>query len=124
VCVLLVEDEPVILMATAFFLEEASLKVMTANDGLHAVDLIDQHPGYFTALVTDFHMPFATGAHVVMHMRRKYPDIPMVITTALTHVVTEDWRLQHAVDMVGKPYNPETLVGLNGYAVGQRIAPS
>lgn len=111
-CVLLVEDEPLILMATAFCLEGAGYKVMTANDGLHAFDLLEQHPGYFTALVTDFHTPFATGAHVVMHMRQKYPAVPMIMTTAITHVVTEGWRLQHGVDMLAKPYDPDTLISM------------
>lgn len=109
-CVLLVEDELIILMATAFCLEGAGFRVMTADDGLHALDLVEQHPGYFTALVTDFHMPLVTGAQVVMSMRRKYPGIPMIITTALTHVVTEAWQLQYGVDMLAKPYDPETLI--------------
>ncbi len=103
-CVLFVEDEPLILMATAFCLEGAGFKVMTADDGLHAIDLLEQHPGHFTALVTDLHMPRLTGAHVVMSMRRTYPGIPMIITTALTHVVTEGWQLQYAVDMLAKAW--------------------
>jgi len=112
VCVLLVEDEPIILLATAFCLEGAGFEVLTAGDGLQAIDLLDQHPGRFTALVTDFHMPLVTGAHLVVAMRRTYPAIPMIITTALTHVVTEGWQLQYAVDMLAKPYDPETLIGM------------
>lgn len=72
-CVLIGEDEPIVLLTTATWLEDAGFKVMTARDGLHAVDLLEQHPGYFTALVTDFHMPRGmTRAHVVMYT----PDIP------------------------------------------------
>lgn len=112
VCVLLVEDEPIILMATAFCLEGAGFQVMTADDGLHAIDLLERHPGHFTALVTDLHMPLLTGAHVVMSMRRKYPGIPMIITTALTHGVAEDWRLRYGVDVLAKPYDPETLISM------------
>lgn len=112
-CVLIVEDEPIILLTTATWLEDAGFKVMTASDGLHAVDLLEQHPGHFSALVTDFHMPFGmTGAHVMMHMRLKYPAIPMIITTAITYVVTEGWRLQYGVDMLAKPYDPEALVSM------------
>jgi len=58
VCVLFVEDEPLILLTTAALLEDAGFRVMTANDGLHAVDLLKQYPRHFTALVTGFHMPF------------------------------------------------------------------
>ncbi len=98
-CVLIVEDEPIILMTTAAWLE--------------AVDLLEMHPGYFSALVTDFHMPLGmTGAHLVMHMRKRYPTIPMIIATAITYVVTEGWRLQYGVDMLAKPYDPEALVSM------------
>ena len=110
-CVLIVEDEPIVLLTTATWLEDAGFKVMTASDGLHAVDLLDQHPGHFTALVTDFHMPMGmTGAHLVMHMRPEYPAIPMIITTAIAYVVTEGWRLQYGADVLAKPYDPEALV--------------
>ena len=109
-CILYVEDEPLILMITAFCLEGAGFKVMTADNGLDAVDLLERHPGHFTALVTDFHMPLMTGAHLAMSMRRNYPATPMIITTALTHIVTEGWRLQYGVDMLAKPYDPETLI--------------
>lgn len=109
-CILIVEDEPITLLATATWLEDAGFEVMAASDGLHAVDLLEQHPGHFTALVTDFHMPLVTGADVVMSMRRNYPNIPMIITTAVSHAVTEDWQFQYGVDMLPKPYDPETLV--------------
>lgn len=112
-CILIVEDEPIILMVTAFCLEGAGFDVMTAHDGLQATELLAQHPGRFTALVTDFHMPHGiTGAHVVTHMRQEYPDTPMIITTALTHVVTDDWRREHDVDVLAKPYDPEVLVAM------------
>ncbi len=110
---MIVEDEPTILLTTAAWLEDAGFKVVTASDGLHAVDLLEQHPGHFPALVTDFHMPFGmTGAHVATHMRLKHPAVPMIITTAVTCVVTEGWRLQHGVDMLAKPYDPEALVAM------------
>jgi len=40
VCILIVEDEPITLLATATWLEDAGFKVMTAHDGLHAVELL------------------------------------------------------------------------------------
>ena len=61
--------------------------------------------------MTDFHMPLGvTGVHVVMHMRQRYPALPMIITTAITCVVTKTWRLKYGVDMLAKPYDPEVLV--------------
>jgi CheY-like chemotaxis protein len=113
VCVLIVEDEPIILLTTATWIEDAGFQVMGANDGFHAVDLLERHPGHFTALITDFHMPRGmTGADVVMRMRQRYPAIPMIITTAMTYVVTEGWRRQYGVDVLAKPYRPDTLVSM------------
>jgi len=112
VCVLIVEDQPLVLMTTAFCLEGADFEVMTAADGLLAVDLLEQYPGRFTALVTDWNMPFMTGEDVVMHMRRTYPGIPMIITTAITYTVSESWQLRYGVDLLIKPYNLEKLIKL------------
>ena len=112
-CILIAEDEPIIRLTTATWLEDAGFEVMPASDGMRAADILEQHPGHFTGLVTDFHMPLGmTGAHLVMHMRQTYPAIPMIITTAITYVVTEGWRLQYGVDMLAKPYKPETLVSM------------
>ena len=109
-CILIVEDEPITLLATATWLEDAGFTVMAAHDGSQAMDLLEQHPDRFTALITDFHMPILTGADVIVSMRQKYPAIPMIMTTALTHAVTNDWRLQYNVETLSKPYDPETLV--------------
>ena len=48
VCVLVVEDELLILMAAAEYLEGAGHEVMTAGHGLEAIALIEQWPIRFT----------------------------------------------------------------------------
>ena len=110
-CVLVVEDEPLILMAAAECLEDAGHEVMTAGHGLEAITLIEQWPGKFTFLVTDFHMPHGvTGAQLVHHMRQSYPNIPMLITTALAGAVTPQFRERHRVELLAKPYDSDSLV--------------
>jgi len=112
VCILVVEDEPLIRMLAAECLEDAGYEVVTAEHGLEAINLIKQWPIRFGILVTDYHMPHGvTGGQLVQHMRQSYPDIPMLITTALADEVTEEFRKRHGVQMLTKPYN---LNGLNG----------
>ena len=114
-CILLVEDDPLVRMVTATTLSDADYVVTEAEHGLRAVELIDQHPGCFIALVTDFHMPGEmTGVDVVMHMRRSYPIIPMVIASALAGVVDPDWRRRHGVHLLQKPYPASALLSLLG----------
>jgi len=49
---------------------------------------------------------------IVTHTRQEYLVIPMIITTALTHVVTNDWRREHDVDVLAKSYDPKLLVAM------------
>ncbi len=51
-------------------------------------------------------------------MRPLYSAIPMILTSALTHVVTEGWRLRYGVDLLPKPYEAEELATLVGQLVG------
>lgn len=119
-CVLVVEDEPLILMSAAECLEDAGHEVMTAGHGLEAMTLIELWPVRFTTLVTDYHMPHGvTGAQLVQHMRQSYPDIPMLITTALASAVTAEFRERHGVEMLTKPYDPNSLVATVGRLLGR-----
>ena len=112
-CILLVEDDPLVRMVTAATLTDAGHEVMEAEDGPHALALIRGHPGHFHALVTDFHMPHhLTGGDVVERMRRDYPAIPMVIASALTGVVDPAWRQRHSVHLLQKPYTAGALLSL------------
>ena len=112
-CILLVEDEPLVRMVTAATLTDAEYAVMEAEHGPHAVELIGRHPGHFSALVTDFHMPHGmTGADLVVHMRQHYPAIPMIIASALTGVIDPAWRRLHHVHLLQKPYSGVALLSL------------
>lgn len=110
-CVLIVEDEPLLLTLMAEFLKDAGHEVMTAEDGLKAMILIEQWPAKFTMLVTDYNMPHGvTGGHLVQHMRQSYSSIPMLIATARVDAVTAQFRERHRVEMLIKPYGLANLV--------------
>ena len=110
-CVLVVEDEPLVLMSAAAFLEDAGHEVMTAEHGPDAVALIERWPAKFTILVTDYHMPHGmTGAQLVEHMRPSYMGIPMLITTARTDAITAEFQSRHRINMLAKPYDLDNLV--------------
>ena len=122
-CVLVVEDEPLLLMAVAECLEDAGHEVMTAEHALEAVTLIEAWPARFSALVTDYHMPHGfNGGQLVHYMRRSYPGIPMLIATARADAVTAEFRRRHGVEMLPKPYSPDGLAAAVGRLLG--LAPA
>lgn len=112
-CILLVEDDPVVRMTTAALLEDAGHVVLEARHGPHAVALIARYPGRFTVLVTDYHMPHGmTGVDLIEHMRPLYPEIPMIIATAMPDAVDTGWAQRFAVRILAKPYTMPALLSL------------
>ena len=112
-CVLVVEDELLIRMSTALTLEELGLAVMCAADGNDAIELIDRHAAYFSALVTDLNMPGGVdGRQVVEHMRRHYPTIPIYLVSAQTASIAEPWRRELQVTVVDKPFDADQLAAM------------
>lgn len=128
-CVLIVEDEPLLLTLMAEFLEDAGYEVMTAEHGLEALTLIEQWPAKFTMLVTDYNMPHGVnGGHLVQQMRQSYLSIPMLIVTARANAVTAQFLERHRVEMLIKPYRLADLVKvvrlLLGHADGVAASPA
>ncbi len=110
-CVLLVEDEAIILMVLQDVFVEAGHQVMSAATVAEGVLLLEQHPGHFSAVVTDFHTPGGLhGGHLIERVRHTYPDIPVILATATRHAITPEWRKQYSVELVEKPYSPDAVV--------------
>ena len=112
-CVLLVEDEPVIREIMAESLQDAGYDVMEARDGDQAIGLMDDAQGRFTILVTDLHMPgSADGTVVAARLRELRPGIPVIITTGRPDVLAATWREADGYTLLRKPYLPSRLVML------------
>ncbi len=112
-CVLLVEDEPMIREIMAETLQDAGFEVFEAPSGDSALDILSNPPKAFSILVTDFHMPGATdGAQVAACMRSLDPHIPIIIATGRPEVLQPSWRRELGYHLLRKPYLPSHLVTL------------
>ncbi len=112
-CVLLVEDEPLIREIMTETLQEAGHEVAEARTGDEAMELIRTSPNHFTALVTDFHMPGSfDGAEVAASIRKRVPAIPVVIASGRPEVFQPAWRAELGYRLLRKPYGPRQLVDL------------
>lgn len=112
-CVLFVDDEPLIAMVMEDALSDAGREVMTAEHAPAAVTLLRHHPGKFSAVVSDYHMPGElNGVDLIEHVREIYPAIPAVVATGRPDVIKADWLARYGVKLLAKPYAPEALVAL------------
>lgn len=79
--VLLVEDDPLILIHSTMALEDAGYEVVTAADGEAALDEVARRPD-LEALFTDVDLPGRIdGVEVAAAVRRANPDASIVVTS-------------------------------------------
>jgi signal transduction histidine kinase/CheY-like chemotaxis protein len=78
--VLLVEDDPLIAMATAAMLKKLGHQTREARNGAQALTLIESGTP-FDLMITDYSMPKMTGMQLAEAVRKLRPDLPIVLAT-------------------------------------------
>lgn len=79
--VLIVDDSPIDRRLAAGLLGHAAdWKLLLAADGSEALTLVSQQPP--DVIVTDLQMPELNGLELVSAVRRKHPQIPVILMTA------------------------------------------
>lgn len=80
--VLLIEDEPNIIVAISFILQRAGWKVQTHSDGANALDAVNRvNPD---VIVLDVMLPGRSGFDILADVRARddNPDVPVLMLTA------------------------------------------
>ncbi|BDU69017.1 hypothetical protein GETHOR_11180 [Geothrix oryzae] len=88
--VLLVDDEPQILQTTGSALTSLGLEVVTATDGLEALERFREHRTSLRLVLMDLTMPRMDGREAFQAMRALDPRIPVVLSSGFTE---QDSRL-------------------------------
>lgn len=107
--VLVVDDEPDILLLHRLNLEAAGHRVVLAADGITALDRIaDERPD---AVVLDVMMPALDGWGVLERLRVHDTPPPVLVVSAKS-APTDVQRAKDlgAADYLAKPYDPEELL--------------
>jgi CheY-like chemotaxis protein len=108
--VLLVEDEPLVLLIAQDALEAGGFAVLPVQLASEAMDILDGRIAELSGLVTDIRLPGgADGWEIARHARELRPDLPIVYTTADG---AGDWPAQGVPNsvVVQKPYAPAQLL--------------
>ena len=106
--IVLVEDEPHVLRATAELLEEDGLKVIEACDGSSALACLEAHPDT-SVLVTDIALSDGVDGLALAHsVAERWPHIRIVIVSGAVRPEGRDYP-QGALFFT-KPYAPAALV--------------
>lgn len=112
-CILLVEDEPLIRLMLAEELDQEGFELQEAADGDVAIGMIDKAERDYTLLLTDIHLPGRhDGLAVARHFRRHHPAVPVVYMSGRPDVLESIADKGPQDRLLTKPFRPSQLVRL------------
>jgi PAS domain S-box-containing protein len=103
--ILFVDDDPLIAMSTTEMLEDLGHRVIGANSGRHALDIIRSDQP-IDLMVTDHVMPGMTGIELALKSREVRPALPILLATGYADL-PEGASLD--LPRLAKPYHQDQL---------------
>ncbi len=108
---LAVDDEPVVLKSIGLVLKRTGFTVLTAVDGVDAMDVFRQHRDEIGCVLCDLTMPRMNGWETLTAMRKLSPGIPIILASGYSEeqvMAGEHPEMPEA--FLSKPYQFETLM--------------
>ena len=109
--ILLAEDKAVLRNWAKQVLETAGYTVITAADGKEAIASFDACPDEIDLLLLDVIMPKLGGQAVLEHVKKDYPDKPVLISSGYAEGTGHTtFVLEEGIQMLSKPYKQDDLL--------------
>lgn len=107
--VLVVEDEPFLLMTAIDIVEGAGFEAIAARDADEAIRLLESIPD-IRILFTDIHMPGSMdGLKLAAAVRRRWPPIEIIIVSGMKR--PDAAEMPERSVFFSKPYDPRVVSG-------------
>ncbi|MHB1846684.1 MAG: sigma-54-dependent transcriptional regulator, partial [Deltaproteobacteria bacterium] len=107
--ILIVDDDPAVGKVLAALLVQAGLQVELASSGEAALALLDLRPA--SLVLTDLRMGGMSGLELLLRLRARHPDVPVVMLTAHATVsLAVEAMKAGAADFLAKPFDREEVV--------------
>jgi DNA-binding response OmpR family regulator len=103
--ILVVDDEPSVLLVTTTILNRSGYRVLTAADGNHALSAFENADDTIHLVLSDIAMPGMTGHQLARVIRDLSPSTAVLLMSAA-------WRFPHnsGVPGIAKPFSRERLM--------------
>jgi two-component system, NtrC family, response regulator HydG len=109
---LIVDDDSTLRLVLRSVLEKKGFKVLEAEDGQMAVDMVQKNPEIGVAIL-DVNMPRLNGLEALAKIKAINPSIFCIIATAYSNMNDAITAIKHgAYDYLQKPVDPERLLKL------------
>ncbi len=109
--ILLAEDEPSILDLVTKILTSSGYRVITARDGIDALEKAEKFEGRIDLLLTDLIMPKLGGKELYERLKKIRPETKALFTSGYTdNVIIHNFIIEEGVNFLQKPFRPEVLL--------------
>jgi CheY-like chemotaxis protein len=107
--ILVAEDEEAVLFLTSALLEHKGYTVVTATNGVEALEIIDSNKNIDLVLL-DVVMPKMGGWEVFEKIKEIRPSIPVLFSTGYAaNAIDREFLSKNGVSLISKPFAPEEL---------------
>ena len=108
--VLLVDDEPTVLLSSRMILGSAGIKqVLTLEDSRQVMPLLAEQD--VSVVILDLFMPYISGTQLLPEIVREHPEIPVIVMTASQEIETAVACMKEgAFDYLVKPVEENRFV--------------
>lgn len=115
-CVLVVEDNAQVGEFATQALRELGYDSILATDADQALAELEQNCGRIHVVFSDVVMPGLSGIDLGGEIRRRHPNMPVVLTSGYSHVLAQNGK--HGFELLHKPYSVEQLSRVLRKAIG------
>lgn len=114
--VLVVDDEELLLTMSETILSEFGYKVITANNGIKALQVLEKSGDSIDLVITDMVMPEMSGRELIDAIRKQDPTLPIICTSG--YFLPED-KPDNPGLYLQKPFTSSMLLGKVQLAVAE-----
>lgn len=110
--VLVVDDEESMLVMTQLMMKKIGFTVLTAMDGLEAVEVFSKHCKDIVLVLLDITMPRLNGDDAFWELRKIQDDIPILLLSGYGEQILSRQLFEAGrADFIHKPYSMADLIG-------------
>jgi PAS domain S-box-containing protein len=120
--ILLVDDESMIRSIGRAVLEKEGFRVLTAEDGVEAVEVFTREYTGVALVVLDVTMPRMSGHDALRHMLEIDPSVRVLFSTGYSSLDLAE--TEGTVGLLAKPYRPQELVAAVQAALSPEVSPA
>jgi len=108
--ILLVEDEAVVRQLATRMLERGGYHVLTATNGVEALEIFNRHAEEISLLMLDAVMPNMGGRETYERISAIRPGLPVLFCSGYSaDVLQPGFALGPGVQLIQKPYSPDEI---------------